>query len=105
MKQTIEIDVPDGYEIDFADLYEGVFEDKSGAGAKRAYVQFKKKDPEYIECRSYLYRNLATKKIVIETTQSIDEEAIKHYEKSKGFIRWVDKEPRKIYIEEQAAYR
>ena len=41
------------------------------------------------------------KRIMIETTQSIDEEAIKHYEKSKGFIRWVDKEPRKIYTEEQ----
>lgn len=52
MRQMIEIDVPDGYDIDNVLLCTSLMGDDNRDQFYR--VQFKKKGPEFIEVREYL---------------------------------------------------
>ena len=95
MKQTIEIDVPEGHEIESVKLCPEAFGDKSGLN-RLAIVKIKKKEPEYIEVREYIFKNDNVamlgilNKSAIHTTGDIEE--------MEGFVSWRDQDWRKVEI-------
>lgn len=94
-KQTIEIDVPDEYDIDNVLLCTSLMCDDNRDQFYR--VQFKKKEPEYIEVREFLSKKRDGRLYLDSITNGhhcTPEEA----EKLPGFVRWIDDDWRKIYI-------
>lgn len=96
MKQTIEIDVPDGYDIDNVLLRTSLMSDDNRDQFYR--VQSKKKEPEYLEVRDYLAFDY--KGIPVKLTLNTDELHLAGAIESddRVFIRWIDKEPRRVEI-------
>lgn len=93
-KQTIEIDVPEEYEVDNVLLCTSLM----SSSLNQIYcVQFKKKGPEYMEVREFLHRTHDGRLYVDSITNGhhcTPEEA----EKFHGFVRWVDSDWRKVEI-------
>ena len=93
-KQTIEIDVPEGYEIDF------IAKSASPQGKEIPYlditVYFIKKEPEFIEVREYLHRSDIY--VLHNSIQKDLHQKASDIESLPGFIRWIDEDWRKIYI-------
>lgn len=86
-KQTIEIDVPEGYEIG----------EIQRIGDTHSLIYFKKKEPKYIEVREYLFI-YGDGHILIGTVQKDLGDDAATRESSPHFIRWIDNDWRKIYI-------
>lgn len=93
-KQTIEIDVPEGYEIDLIS--------KSALNPGKEIPHFditvylKKKGPEFIEVREYLHRSDIY--VLHNSIQKDLHQKASDIESLPGFIRWIDEDWRKIYI-------
>lgn len=88
----IEIDVPDGMEpcdpITYTDQYGEI---------STTLIQFKKKEPAFIEVRECLYMSKIGNGVKMGIAQKgIDD--ITEYEEQDNFLRWVDKDWRKVYI-------
>lgn len=94
-KQTIEIDVPEGYEIDL------ISKSALNPGKEIPYfditVYLKKKEPEFIEVREYLYRGVLGQVICSSIQKNLDQE-IATIGSSPNFIKWLDEDWRKIYV-------
>lgn len=91
-KRMIEIDVPDGMEpcdpITYTDQYGEI---------STTLIQLKKKEPAFIEVRECLYMSKTSNGVKMDIAQKgIDD--ITAYEERDNFIRWVDKDWRKVYI-------
>lgn len=99
MKQTIEIDVPDGMEI--FNVHESdvnVTEKIPQYHSKIINITFKKKEPEFIEVLEYLAmcgKDLTVGVTIIGCPKHSQPEEIEKY---GNFVRWIDKEPRKVEI-------
>lgn len=89
-KQTIEIDVPDGWEFD--STHTTIFDNEPDV-----LVFLKKKEPEFIEVREYLYRGVLGQVICSSIQKNLDQE-IATIGSSPNFIKWIDQDWRKIYI-------
>lgn len=89
-KQTIEIDVPEGYEI--------VNQIINTPKCHVLPVNFilGKKDPEYIEVREFLGR--AYDGVVVHYSAQKGISNTKDIEESTSFIRWIDQDWRKVEI-------
>lgn len=85
-KQTIEIDVPEGYEIG----------EIQRIGDTHSLIYFKKKEPEYIEVREFLAR--AYDGVVVHYSAQKGISNTKSIEESTSFIRWIDQDWRKVEI-------
>lgn len=94
-KQTIEIDVPDGHDIDNVLLCTSLMGDDNRDQFYR--VQFKKKEPEYLEVREYLHSG-SNGYVLHNSIQKNLHQKASDIESLPGFIRWVDDDWRKIYI-------
>lgn len=98
MKQQIEIDVPDEYDIhtiDESDLQNRLL---TGEPCMTVSILLKKKEPEFIEVRNYLAmcgKNLTVGATVIGCPKHSQPEEIEKY---GNFVRWIDKEPRRVEI-------
>lgn len=92
-KQTIEIDVPDGYE--FSSAFPCT--DANGEFTERILVTLKKKEPEYFEVREFLFRSRLGGGVIVGVAQK-GLESIKDREADKSFIKWVDSDWRKVEI-------
>ena len=94
-KQTIEIDVPEGYEIDL------ISKSTLNPGKEIPYfditVYLKKEELKYIEVREYLFI-YGDGHILIGTVQKDLGDDAATRESSPHFIRWIDNDWRKIYI-------
>lgn len=90
-KQTIEIDVPDGCEVDYLiPLW-------SYRETQDVRLFFKKKESEYLEVREFIARKQSGKIYVDSITRwyhCTPEKA----EKLPGFVKWVDSDWRKVEI-------
>lgn len=86
MKQMIEIDVPDGREVD-------KITEVCGTGV---YILFKKKEPEFIEIRAYLVKTDYDGLVYCSVQKWWDtpELAAKH----ESFVKWLDQDWRKVEI-------
>lgn len=94
-KQTIEIDVPDGYDIDNVLLCTSLMSDDNRDQFYR--VQFKNKEPEFIEVREFLrktYDGILHADSITNGHHCTPDEA----EKLVSFIKWIDKDWRKVEI-------
>lgn len=94
-KQTIEIDVPEGYEQIpvYCPPATAISEDEIAVT-----VYFKKKEPEFIEVREYFAmcgKALTVGVTIIGCPKHSQPEEIEKY---GNFVRWIDKEPRKVEI-------
>lgn len=96
-KQTIEIEVPEGEEVDL------VLNFSSGdypALKSHALITFKKKEPEFIEVREYLMHR-SNGKIALGVVNNEpgslfdDPDQVQTHE---SFIKWIDKDWRKVEI-------
>ena len=92
-KQMIEIDVPEGYEVG------GKCEYYDSCTKKQWITLYLiKKKPEFIEVRDYLafdYRGVPIK-LTLNTDELHLAGAIESDD--RAFIRWIDKEPRRVEI-------
>ena len=90
MKQMIEIDVPEGREVDYViPLYSyGLTQD--------VRIFLKKKEPEYIEVREYLITTHDG--VTVHHSAQKGTSNIKLIEESTNFMRWIDKDWRKVEI-------
>lgn len=89
-KQTIEIDVPEGCEVDYLiPLW-------SYRETQDVRLFFKKKEPEYIEVREYLFTNWDG--IARHNSAQKGHSDLLAIEHSTDFIRWIDKDWRKVEI-------
>lgn len=89
-KQMIEIDVPEGMEIDT------VHEVLPSRFSCDYTVQFKKKEPKYIEVREYLITTHDGVTVHHSAQKGISN--IKLIEESTNFMRWIDKDWRNVKI-------
>lgn len=107
MKQMIEIDVPDGCEVKEIRIVDPTiceFDSRHcnykpclSFGRFIAEVFVVKKEPEFIEVREYFTRDLRGKPIKI-TLNAKDFDRANCIESDSDFIRWIDKDPRKVEI-------
>ena len=80
MKRTIEIDVPDGYEpviTTFNDIYGNPY---------TTLINYKKKEPAFIEVRDYLTDRYGEKNIFCHIKGSCPTD---HVEKTSTFVKWL----------------
>ena len=95
MKQTIEIDVPEGME--FVCFAEGsVLSDETGI-VQHYTALFKRKEPEFIEVRSCIVR-CEGDVLTYRSVQKGFSYTPEHMESSLIFVKWVDKDWRKVEI-------
>ena len=96
-KQTIEIDVPEGYElVQVNNQYHDIDPITSEEKLKRL-LAIKKKEPEYLEVREYLHSG-SNGYVLHNSIQKNLHQKASDIESLPGFIRWVDDDWRKIYI-------
>lgn len=94
MKRTIEIDVPDGCE---ASLPMVCNDDYSNPSSIIILLKKKEPEPEFIEVRDWIgvdYNGVHVKL----TLNAREFHLASRIESDKKFIRWIDKEPRKVQI-------
>lgn len=87
MKQTIEIDVLEGYKI-------GEIQKLANPGV---IIYFEKKEPEFIEVREFLFRSRQGSCVMVGVAQK-GFESIEDREADKSFIKWIDQDWRKVEI-------
>jgi len=92
-KQMIEIDVPEGSEID-------IIARECDSFGRHSYTQiiFKKKEPEFIEVKECLVR-LDDGKYKAVTIVKGSPLPAEHMGQDRSFHRWVDTSWRKVYID------
>lgn len=93
MKQTIEIDVPDGYEVG-SSIYLCTYRD-----TQDIRIFLKKKEPEYIEVRQCLYRSGFDETLIDTIYRNkghVECDMLKRY--GVNFIKWLDQDWRKVEI-------
>lgn len=93
MKQQIEIDVPDGFEVDSVVSLCSLYEDE----AEDIRVFFKKKQPEFIEVRTYLYKNSTG----LVPASICKDERYNNPGKIEGmqdFVKWLDPDWRQVEV-------
>lgn len=93
-KQTIEIDVPDGYELIKPATY---IKDCYGSDAIIIIAELKKKEPKFIEVRSFLWKD-QDGNIHPKILTKMEHDAIGYLEKIELFIKWIDDDWRKVYV-------
>lgn len=96
-KQTIEIDVPEGYELVQVNNQYRDTDPVTGEETLELILAIRKKEPEFIEVREYLFTGWAGN-ILLETIQKDLGDNAATIESSPHFIRWIDNDWRKIYI-------
>lgn len=92
MKQKIEIDVPDGFEVTDTSCWMANMQTNTLILA----LPIKKKEPEYIEVREYLITTHGGVTVHHSAQKGIS--SIKLIEESTNFTRWIDKDWRKVEI-------
>ena len=90
-KQQIEIDVPEGYEVERVGTL-SCYDDK-----KYKCVYFKPKQPEFIEVREYLVKTVCNRFILESVTKNLTRSP-EQAELSPGFLKWLDHDWRKVEI-------
>lgn len=85
-KQTIEIDVPEGYEIG----------ETQRIGDTHSLIYFKKKEPEFIEIRAYLVKTDHDGLVYCSVQKGWDIPEL--VAKQESFVKWLDQDWRKVEI-------
>ena len=91
MKQTIEIDVPDGYDpviTPFSDTY---------GNPATVLINFKKKEPEFIDVREYIAKAQCGE-FYMDVLNKIQKLTPEEIESCESFVRWIDQTWRKVEI-------
>lgn len=95
-KQTIEIDVPKGYELVQVNNQYRIIDPVTGEETLELVLAIRKKEPEFIEVREYLHRSGLY--VLHNSIQKDLHQKASAIESLPGFIRWIDDDWRKIYI-------
>ena len=96
-KQTIEIDVPDGYELVQVNNQYHDIDPRTGEEMLKLILAIKEKELEFIEVREYLFVYREGRVLLGTVQKDLGDNAATR-ESSPHFIRWVDDDWRKIYI-------
>lgn len=94
-KQTIEIDVPEGYEVDYHSQG-GQYYTTDGSSIDIT-VNLKQKEREYIEVREYLHKG-SNGYVLHNSIQKNLYQKASDIESLPHFIKWLDDDWRKIYL-------
>lgn len=97
IKQTIEIDVPEGYELVQVNSQYYDIDPMPGEETLELLIAIREKEPKYIDVREYLFTGGAGN-ILLGTVQKDLKGNAATIESSPHFIRWIDNDWRKIYI-------
>lgn len=92
MKQQIEIDVPDGYEVKLIEVRPFV----TGGHGCNLTVAFLKKQPEFIEVREYLMCTVDGRVIWGRVVKGVL--TPENVEGWSHFIKWLDPDWRKVEV-------
>lgn len=96
-KQTIEIDVPEGYELVQVNNQYRSNDPVTGEETLELILAIRKKEPEFIEVREYLHKGRQGYVLHNSIQRNFGPDAAS-IESMPHFITWLDDDWRKIYI-------
>lgn len=96
-KQTIEIDVPKGYELVGVNNQYCYIDPVTDEETLELLIAIRKKEPEFIEVREYLHKG-SDGYILHNSIQKNLHQKAADIEALSHFIKWLDEDWRKIYI-------
>lgn len=96
-KQTIEIDVPEGYELVQVNNQYYDIDPMTGEETLELLIAIREKEPEFIEVREYLHKG-SNGYILHNSIQKNLHQKAADIEALPHFIKWIDQDWRKIYI-------